>query len=329
MPVSIPGQVVRAWVDSQVVPEGVRVTRGYMIYLSIGFHPGGYSGTLYPCEALPKRYSERSCWRHDEGRGSHRLRDTMGSMSTDPTHDRATVTKEVVVQSSQSTTRETELRGMVVREDRLQRPSQGTVRAKLVKHLWVPKITAARTRKLREQCTIWTTEGQRRAERQAARQRGGRGRERVGERAGERVGERGGERARERGGERGAPPNQDNWLRHEARVAPGVLLGWNHLTPGMINLGPGWNHPTPGMINLEPGGDESTPGMTNLGANPTPSMINLEPGGNHPTPGMINLEPGGDESTPGMTNLGANPTPSMINLRLTRPTVPTTRTPVE
>ncbi|KAG2147470.1 uncharacterized protein EDB93DRAFT_1104138 [Suillus bovinus] len=194
MPISIPGQVVRAWVDSQVVPEGVRVTRGYMIYLSIGFHPGGYSGTLYPCEALPKHYSERSCWRSDEGHGSHCLRDTMGSMSTDPTHDRATVTKEVAVQSSQSTTRETELRGVVVREDRLQCPSQGTVRAKLVKHLWVPKIIAARARKLREQLQSRKTSRKTERGKRKGESRGESRRKSRGERRGKSKGERRGKR---------------------------------------------------------------------------------------------------------------------------------------
>jgi len=45
------------------------------------------------------------------------LRDTVGSMSTNPSHDRATITEEVAVQSSQCTTRESELRSTVVREE--------------------------------------------------------------------------------------------------------------------------------------------------------------------------------------------------------------------
>jgi hypothetical protein len=45
------------------------------------------------------------------------LGDTVGSMSTNPTHDWAKITKEVAVQSSQCTTGESELRSTVVRED--------------------------------------------------------------------------------------------------------------------------------------------------------------------------------------------------------------------
>jgi hypothetical protein len=44
------------------------------------------------------------------------LRDAVGSMSTKPTHNRATATQEVAVQSGQSTTGEGELRGAVVGE---------------------------------------------------------------------------------------------------------------------------------------------------------------------------------------------------------------------
>ncbi len=45
------------------------------------------------------------------------LRDTICSMGTDPTHDLATVTEEVTVESSKGTTREGELGSTVVRQN--------------------------------------------------------------------------------------------------------------------------------------------------------------------------------------------------------------------
>lgn len=45
------------------------------------------------------------------------LRDTIGSMSGNPSHDWATITEEAAVQSGQCTTRESELRRTVVRDE--------------------------------------------------------------------------------------------------------------------------------------------------------------------------------------------------------------------
>lgn len=45
------------------------------------------------------------------------LRDTICSMGTDPTHDLATVTEEITVESSKGTTREGELGSTVVRQN--------------------------------------------------------------------------------------------------------------------------------------------------------------------------------------------------------------------
>jgi hypothetical protein len=47
------------------------------------------------------------------------LRDTIGGVSTDPTHDLAAVTKKVAVKSSKSSTGESKLGSAVVREERV------------------------------------------------------------------------------------------------------------------------------------------------------------------------------------------------------------------
>jgi len=49
--------------------------------------------------------------------GNVGLRDTMGAGSSDPSHDRSEVTKEVTIVSRQGTTRESELAGTIVREE--------------------------------------------------------------------------------------------------------------------------------------------------------------------------------------------------------------------
>ena len=49
--------------------------------------------------------------------GNVGLRDTMGAGSSDPSHDRSEVTKEVTIVSRQGTTRESELVGTIVREE--------------------------------------------------------------------------------------------------------------------------------------------------------------------------------------------------------------------
>lgn len=48
-----------------------------------------------------------------------RLRNTICGVCADPGHDRATVSKKAAIQSGQGTTRECELRGAVMGEERV------------------------------------------------------------------------------------------------------------------------------------------------------------------------------------------------------------------